>query len=164
MPPCLIGMKACVGAHHPGATLQREAGYIDARPMTYQVDKKIPRNARPDHTLGHLRTFNRREQRQPAAPKLALASQWFPSGGGILALCTSTPRGRSTGCTDRSATAPLPMSTDASRIAGHLHCVVSEGEGWPEAATRASRLLCVHRARAETSPQLCDDGQQGADS
>jgi hypothetical protein len=39
--------------------LQREAGYIDARPITYQVNKKIPGDARPDHTnLGpsaHLR-------------------------------------------------------------------------------------------------------------
>src|SRR5215467_6547925 len=64
MPPCLIGMEACVGAHHlsrklqahghdgPGHnTLQSEAGYIDARPQSRQIDETSC-DARPDHTNG----------------------------------------------------------------------------------------------------------------
>src|SRR5215472_5250147 len=71
MPPCLIGMEACVGAHHlsrklqahghdgPGHnTLQSEAGYIDARPQSRQIDETSC-DARPDHTCGSVRDIPR---------------------------------------------------------------------------------------------------------
>ncbi len=42
MPPCLIGMEACVGAHHLSRKLQAHGSM------------KTSCDARPDHTLGHL--------------------------------------------------------------------------------------------------------------
>src|SRR6266446_6149589 len=37
-------------------TLQSEAGYIDARPQSRQIDE-TPCDARPDHTLGQIRPW-----------------------------------------------------------------------------------------------------------